>query len=105
MSNITMDDITIPDARGELIAAAWTLQNPNVHSEQIQARVMPGRNSTLRIDIRQWKDDNIGGYTGPTKAGFNLPETLYPKWRDAMLEVIEAVDIHLGLKKGKKSSE
>ncbi|NIM46443.1 MAG: hypothetical protein GTO54_12630 [Nitrososphaeria archaeon] len=96
-----MEDITIENAKGELIAAEWTTQNPLVYSEQIQARAMQGRNGT-RIDIRQWKDDNVGGYKGPTKAGFNLSEDLYPKWRDAMLRVIEAVDVHLGLKKGKQ---
>jgi len=99
-----MDDITIPEARGELIAAVWTEQNPNVYSEQLQARILPGRKGS-RVDVRLWKDDNIGDYTGPTKAGFNISEDRYPKWRDAMLKVMEAVDVHLGLKKGKKKDE
>jgi len=90
-----MDDITIEKARGKIVHAVWTEKNPNVYNEQIQARELPGRNGTVRVDIRQWKDDNIGGYTGPTKAGFNLAADRYPKWRNALLEIIVALDKHL----------
>ena len=89
-----MEDITIPSAKGNLVHAVWTLLNPNVHSEQIQARTMKGRKGT-RIDIRLWKDDNIGNYTGPTKAGFNFTVDHYPKFKKAMLEIFEKLDKHL----------
>jgi len=90
-----MEDITIPSAKGDLVHAVWTERNPNVYNEQIQARTMPGRNGTTRVDIRLWKDDNINGYTGPTKAGFNFATDRYPKIKKAILEIFEELDKYL----------
>jgi hypothetical protein len=87
-----MENITIQNAKGKVIEAVWTEQNPNVYSEQIQARAMSGRNGKTRIDIRLWKDDNIGNYVGPTKAGFNIASDRWPKFKEALLECIKAAD-------------
>lgn len=89
------EDITIESARGKIVIGAWTETNPNVYMEQIQARELPGRNDSVRIDVRVWKDDNIQGYVGPTKAGFNFAVDRYHKWRNAILEIIDALDKHL----------
>jgi hypothetical protein len=88
-----MRHIESEKATGELITGLCILDNPNVHSEELQVRlVTPKKAGDKKVDMRVWIDSILGSngkYAGPTKKGFRLTLEQYRQFRNEVIPLID----------------
>ena len=84
-----MRHIETDNATGDLITGLFLIENPNVHSEELQIRFIEDKR---KIDFRIWIDSILGNgkYAGPTKKGFRLTLEQYRIFRNEVIPEIDA---------------
>ena len=89
-----MKHIELDNSTGELVTGLFLTENPGVHSEELQIRLISDKaGNKKKVDFRIWIDSifgNNGKYAGPTKKGFRLTLEQYQLFRNEIIPQIDA---------------
>ena len=89
-----MKHIETDNSTGELVAGLFLTENPNVHSEELQVRLVSDKaGNKKKVEFRVWIDSILGSngkYSGPTKKGFRLTLEQYRQFRNEIIPEIDA---------------
>jgi len=89
-----MKHIEADNSTGELVVGLFLTENPNVHSEELQVRLVNDKaGNKKKVEFRIWIDSILGDngkYSGPTKKGFRLTLEQYKQFRNEIIPELDA---------------